>query len=480
MFAAAAAASVALASVAPSSGALSITTHFLPEYRCGARLCPPTVANANALMGISPNRVLLGGTAGASAYGEATVGPSVTLTPGPTGAPAYAIVRGPDGNPWVLDYASGVATIQDVTPGALVARYQYSPGTTPTGIAAGFGAMWVSNVGVDRLGPSGELTEYPLPTKGLQDALQLVSGPNDSMWFTDGNGAIGQITADGTVVEYSSVVPNGVSPLGIAGKPESIAVGPDGALWYTDANHSRIGRMTSTGEVQEFPVPDEAASPFEWGRPEPASIVAGPEGEYMYFVDSGDDSIGRISMSGEVVEYPVPFATYVSLQNLAVVGNELVFDGFDVPGERPLIGTVDPTASPGEAPLGPLPSITAIESSLSEQLALAIRTAQVTFLRGKHAFAVPFEPLEHGTITFEWLAPPPSAHKQGAQASSATVVAVGEQGFELTEPGTVSVKLTSAGRRLLKSRARRHEVTRLLVWAKFNDVEVSAQEILGR
>src|SRR6266581_1361780 len=52
-------------------------------------------------------------------------------------------------------------------------------------------------------------------------------------------------------------------------EPRRIAVGPDGALWFTEFKASKIGRITTAGAITEFPV---AGSTF------PFDITAGSEG----------------------------------------------------------------------------------------------------------------------------------------------------------------------------------------------------------
>ena len=35
--------------------------------------------------------------------------------------------------------------------------------------------------------------------------------------------------------------------------PTGIAAGPDGAVWFTERNGNRIGRISATGAITEFP-----------------------------------------------------------------------------------------------------------------------------------------------------------------------------------------------------------------------------------
>src|SRR5260370_8021881 len=56
--------------------------------------------------------------------------------------------------------------------------------------------------------------------------------------------------------------------------PESIAAGPDGNLWFTEFFANRIGRMTPSGALTEFPIPTPDSSPRR--------IVAGPDGNLSF------------------------------------------------------------------------------------------------------------------------------------------------------------------------------------------------------
>jgi virginiamycin B lyase len=77
-------------------------------------------------------------------------------------------------------------------------------------------------------------------------------------------------------------------PIPTAGSfPQGIAAGSDGALWFTESNGNKIGRVTTAGIITEFTVPTAGGSP--------QSIAAGPDGA-LWFTSDGSDSIGRVEV----------------------------------------------------------------------------------------------------------------------------------------------------------------------------------------
>src|SRR5258706_5459586 len=67
--------------------------------------------------------------------------------------------------------------------------------------------------------------------------------------------------------------------------PAGITQGPDGALWFTEASVSKIGRISTAGVVSEFPTPTAGAgSPL-------GAITQGPDGA-LWFTESG--GVGKI------------------------------------------------------------------------------------------------------------------------------------------------------------------------------------------
>jgi streptogramin lyase len=133
------------------------------------------------------------------------------------------------------------------------------------------------------------VTEFPVPTAG--SGLQRVAAGSDgALWFTEMQGnRIGRITTDGVVTEF---------PIPSAdGYPVGIAPGPDGNLWFTEPFGNRIGRITKDGAITEFPIPTAFTLP--------ADIVAGPD-DNLWFTEGAGNRIGRITRTGVVTEFPVP------------------------------------------------------------------------------------------------------------------------------------------------------------------------------
>src|SRR5262249_30273352 len=79
------------------------------------------------------------------------------------------------------------------------------------------------------------------------------------------------------------------------GRPSAIALGRDGNLWFAETRQNSIGRITPRGKITEFGIPSS--------KGEPRGITAGPDGN-LWFTEGGSNKIGRISTSGKITEFP--------------------------------------------------------------------------------------------------------------------------------------------------------------------------------
>lgn len=104
--------------------------------------------------------------------------------------------------------------------------------------------------------PAVNVDVYPTDQAG-----RIAVGPDGALWFTESvAGKIGRITTSGVITEYA--IPTA------SGYPYGIVAGPDGALWFTELQAQKVGRITTAGSVTEYPVS---------GNPSP-NITAGPDG----------------------------------------------------------------------------------------------------------------------------------------------------------------------------------------------------------
>ncbi|WP_200948561.1 MULTISPECIES: hypothetical protein [unclassified Bradyrhizobium] len=134
------------------------------------------------------------------------------------------------------------------------------------------------------------ITEFVLATAASRPSA-ITRGPDGALWFTEAAGRIGRITTDGELTEF---------PIKGGGVVNAITTGPDGALWFTNFTSKKIGRIpaTATAEnllVVEFAVPGPAG---------PLGITSGKDGA-LWFTDGAGGKIGRITTTGEVTEFAV-------------------------------------------------------------------------------------------------------------------------------------------------------------------------------
>ena len=73
--------------------------------------------------------------------------------------------------------------------------------------------------------------------------------------------------------------------------PQDITAGPDGSLWFTNTGNDSVGRITTGGAVAYYPV---ASEPF--------GITAGP-GDALWFTEPSSNAIGRITTAGVVSHF---------------------------------------------------------------------------------------------------------------------------------------------------------------------------------
>ena len=160
-------------------------------------------------------------------------------------------------------------------------------------------------------GPGAAITEFPVNIFG-SDPLGIAAGPDGNLWIADSNDnpqfvnppspdvndhrKVEKMSTSGVVVAGYSVIAGGC-----CADPSSMAVGPDGAMWFTESTSgaNSIGRVTTGGIVSEFGGLSAAS--------QPTAITSA--GGALWFTEShAGGKIGRITTGGSVSEYSVTVA----------------------------------------------------------------------------------------------------------------------------------------------------------------------------
>jgi virginiamycin B lyase len=216
-----------------------------------------------------------------------------------------------------LPVAADAATIREGPPVVgQVSEYELGAGTRPQALVTGpDGNLWfagirnVSGGFADVLGkvtPKGKVTEFALGTHSANLGLSDIAvGPDGNLWFAEGGRTkVGRITTGGQITEFA--LPDG------AGSATAIAAGPDGNLWFTESGAPRLGRITTGGEVAEFPL--GGAREF-WG----GDIAAGPDGA-LWTTLPGAGTIARIGTDGAETDFRLPEEPPAGYPNDIVLG----------------------------------------------------------------------------------------------------------------------------------------------------------------
>lgn len=195
---------------------------------------------------------------------------------------------------------------------------------------------------VGKIDPAGHITEYRLPFPSnlfFQPSFadSLVRGPDGNMWFlADVATHLG--TSPGTttaVSELASITPEGTitaQPLsGASGLFGSLTVGPDGNFWTTVSHvaadgtvgDQRIARITPAAVVTTYqrPAAGESALGFTVGGDGHLWSIASPSS------DSLPIRVLRISLSGEIMEFPLPSDQSTAFPFLVANGGSIWFEG---------------------------------------------------------------------------------------------------------------------------------------------------------
>ncbi len=197
------------------------------------------------------------------------------------------ITAGPDGNLW-FTVAQQDAFIGRITTAGVVKLFKDPGGYFPQGITVGpDGALWFaeSNGTVGRMTTNGKVKHFSVAPSNAE-LEGIVTGPDGRLWVTQfvvgGSRLSNQVIRVTTSGKHKSYT--------VGSGPEFICVGPDKALWFSEAAAGALGRLTTGGAFKEFPIGN------------PSGVAAGPDGA-LWFTDG--TGVGRMTTAGKLKHYAV-------------------------------------------------------------------------------------------------------------------------------------------------------------------------------
>jgi streptogramin lyase len=272
---------------------------------CSSRFQPSLVRTAVVLLAVAglclSATLVASASASASLVGEVrefSTGITVESLPS-------KITVGPEGDLWFTERNDNLkgSKVARMTPAGEVTEFEVLAFSEPQGITLGpEGKLWFAEVSnpecvgecfskVGSIDPTThKVEEFSAGITAGSQPWEITTGPDHNLWFTERGGRVSQINpTTHTVTQFTS---------GLTGitDPDGITAGPDGNVWFTEEQGDRIGRITPSGMITEFPIPTPGS--------QPVAIVTGSDGNLWFTEDA--TKIGRITPAGAITEFPLP------------------------------------------------------------------------------------------------------------------------------------------------------------------------------
>jgi len=156
----------------------------------------------------------------------------------PSGTSVSSLVTGPDGAIWFVDEPSG--EIGRITSSGKRRLFRLGRGVRPRQIVAGpDGSLWFSENArrgrngewsdrIGRITTSGKVTQFPIPFGHRTETL--AADRRGAIWFSTDEGELSSISTSGSVGAHGCIHYSCRKPI------VSLAVAPDGSLWFAAAH----------------------------------------------------------------------------------------------------------------------------------------------------------------------------------------------------------------------------------------------------
>ena len=129
---------------------------------------------------------------------------------------------------------------------------------------------------------------FPIPTPSSQP-IHITIGPDGNFWFTEANSSrVARITPQGVITEFQTPT---------FSFPFDITPGPDGNVWFSEGSNGQIAFITPAVQITEIIFSNFDAS---------SGITSGPDGN-IWFTDLTGNNIWRYDLSAQALtKFPVP------------------------------------------------------------------------------------------------------------------------------------------------------------------------------
>jgi virginiamycin B lyase len=207
----------------------------------------------------------------------------------PTGnANPQGITLGENGNMWFTEYNS--SKVAEVTPSGSVSEFGTLFGSDSPQMLAdrGDGTVWYAGYGGNHVGYVNEFNgvagETTMPTGG-SGPWDVAEAPNGYLYVSENlNDDMARLAT-----LFQSPIPQ--TPVTSGSESESVVLGPDGNLWFTQFGLDHIGVVSPTSNTQIGYYATASSSSV------PVDITVGLDGA-LWYTESGTDRIGRMLTTG--------------------------------------------------------------------------------------------------------------------------------------------------------------------------------------
>lgn len=217
----------------------------------------------------------------------------VKLTPHTFGALGAGIVAGPDGNMWFIDENAGDLVRLSMT--GFIKEFSMSGFLGGNAIALTLGAdhkFYVANESskIVRVSQSGVVQAFTNTSGDSTDLGTIALGPDGNVWFPE-TAHLGMITPAGVIKEFP--YPAG---FGIPNQFGTIAIGADHNLWFNETGDDAIVKFVpATKKFTEFKLASGCT---------PAGLVKAKDGNVWFACTQLPHRVGRMTTSGAFKLFP--------------------------------------------------------------------------------------------------------------------------------------------------------------------------------